>query len=97
MRFSLQLKQHIAIWLCAILMVLALAASNHSTEHHEDGVNSHHCTLCFHQHQLNKVLHAFSFSIPIQKKQYEVSVDVLPVFSSVSIFHYHSRGPPYTV
>jgi hypothetical protein len=53
--------------------------------------------LCFHQHQLNKVLHAFSFSIPIQKQQYEVSINVSPVFSSVSIFHYHSRGPPYTV
>jgi len=93
-RLSIQLKQHITIWLCAILVVLAFAASNHSAQHHQDGVNSHHCTLCFHQHQLNKTLTSFSFSILIQKQQYQVDDVIFSDFESVSQFYYHSRAPP---
>jgi len=93
-RLSIQLKQHIAIWLCAILLVLAFTASNHSAQHHKDGVNAHHCTLCFHQHQLNKTLTSFSFSIPVQKQQYQSNIDIFSEFESVSLFYYHSRAPP---
>jgi len=94
-RLSIQLKQHIAIWLCAILVVLAFAVSNHSVQHHEDGVNTHHCTLCFHQHQLNKTLNSFAFSIPVQKQHYQTSVDIFSEFESVSLFYYNSRAPPF--
>jgi hypothetical protein len=45
----------IAVWLAAVLAVLSFVSSAHSVSHLDEGANSH-CTLCFHQHQLNKLL-----------------------------------------
>jgi lantibiotic modifying enzyme len=93
-RFSIQLKQHIAIWLCAILLVLSFAASAHNARHHHDGANTNHCTLCFHKHQFNKTVNSTEFIFAVQKQQFEILTVDIPYFSAFTRVVYHSRAPP---
>ncbi|MCL1141180.1 ABC-type zinc uptake system zinc chaperone [Shewanella gaetbuli] len=94
MKFNAKLKQNIAIWLSAILLVLAFAASKHSVEDHDHGVNNHHCTLCFHKFQLNKVVHSSTFKLEIQKQQFHIVAVVFQSVLPVTTTQYHSRAPP---
>jgi hypothetical protein len=89
----IKIRQTIAIWLSAILIVLSIAASAHSVKHLDDGVQNH-CTLCFHQHQLNKTLHSSPFVFAVIKQTFERQQYSLPFLLSVFQAYYQSRAPP---
>jgi hypothetical protein len=89
----IHLRQTIAIWLSAILIVLSIAASAHSVRHLEDGVQNH-CTLCFHQHQLNKTLHTNELVFTTSQQTFERQHYTLPFLLSVFHVYYQSRAPP---
>ena len=93
-RFNAKLKQNIAIWLSAILLVLAFVASKHSVEDHDHGVNNHHCTLCFHKYQLNKVVHSSSFELEVQKQHFHIVIVLFLSVLTTTTTQYHSRAPP---
>ncbi|MBB1390295.1 ABC-type zinc uptake system zinc chaperone [Shewanella vesiculosa] len=96
MSSRIKIKQTIAIWLSAILIVLSVAASAHSVRHLDDGVKNH-CTLCFHQLHLNKTLQFSSFVFAVTKQTFELQQYTLPPFSSVFHRYYHSRAPPQSL
>lgn len=87
------LRQTIAIWLSAILIVLSIAASAHSVRHLDDGVQNN-CTLCVYQHQLNKALHSSTIVFAVVKQTFERQQYVLPTLLSVFKAYYQSRAPP---
>jgi hypothetical protein len=89
----IKIRQTIAIWLSAILIMLSIAASAHSVKHLDDGVQNH-CTLCFHQHQLNKTLHSSPFVFAVIKQTFEREQYSLPFLLSVFQTYYQSRAPP---
>ncbi|WP_077755161.1 ABC-type zinc uptake system zinc chaperone [Shewanella psychrophila] len=90
---SNSVRRGIALWLSAILICLSFAASVHSVEHIDHGAKGH-CTLCFHKHQLNKLLPSIPFSLPASTQTFEpVSYLVCKRLAShVSVFR--SRAPP---
>ncbi|WP_137225155.1 ABC-type zinc uptake system zinc chaperone [Shewanella sp. MEBiC00475] len=93
MKARIQIRQTIAIWLSAILIVLSIAASAHSVRHLNDGVQNH-CALCFHQHQLNKTIHSSNIVFVVTKQTFERQQYTLPFSFSVFKAYYQSRAPP---
>ncbi|MCE9685854.1 ABC-type zinc uptake system zinc chaperone [Shewanella sp. AS16] len=96
MRLKSHIRRAIAIWLSAILVLLSLAASAHSVTHLDDGATSH-CTLCFHQHQLNKMLPLQPLYLKSDGQQFERLSFSLPSYVSQHSSCYHSRAPPVFV
>lgn len=94
MRLSSHIKRHIAIGLSAILLILSFAASIHTVTHSDDGM-SNDCTLCFHHHQLNKVLPTHSVSLQLEPQLFDLARYVLPhsFFRHINVFR--SRAPPF--
>ena len=92
MRSSTHIRQTIAIWLAAILLVLSVAASAHS-QHLDDGVQNH-CALCFHQHQLHHTITTTEFVFALTLQTFERQQYVLPILLNVFKAYYHSRAPP---
>ncbi|WP_299790460.1 ABC-type zinc uptake system zinc chaperone [uncultured Shewanella sp.] len=86
-------RRGVAIWLSAILICLSFAASAHSVEHIDDGAQGH-CTLCFHQHQLNKLLPTHQFQLPVSLPVYEVVNYRARVHHAVHVNRFRSRAPP---
>ena len=85
-----------AIWLSAILIMLSVAASAHSVSHIDEGANSH-CILCFHQHQLNKVLPQQTFALHIITQHYEnIRIELQQTLVSHTSV-YNSRASPYSL
>ena len=93
LKARIQLRQTIAIWLSAILIVLSIAASAHSVRHLDDGVQNH-CTLCFHQHQLNKTIHSSNIVFVVTKQTFVRQQYTLPFYLRVFSSYYQSRAPP---
>ncbi|GGQ32525.1 ABC-type zinc uptake system zinc chaperone [Shewanella litoralis] len=93
MSSRIHIRQTIAIWLSAILIVLSIAASAHSVRHLDDGVQNH-CTLCFHQHQLNKTIHTSELVFTASKQTFERLQFTLPCLVSAFQAYYQSRAPP---
>ncbi|MBW0278958.1 MULTISPECIES: hypothetical protein [Shewanella] len=93
MRLDSHLRRTISIWLAAVLILLSFVASAHSVTHLDDGAKTH-CTLCFHQHQLNKILFTAPQTLNLAIQRFDVCEFVLPVtfFEHVSV--YLSRAPP---
>ncbi|MGB0893206.1 MAG: ABC-type zinc uptake system zinc chaperone [Parashewanella sp.] len=93
MRVSSNSQKWWAIWLSAVLLILSVAASAHSVEHVDHGINEH-CTLCFHQHQLNHFLGQNHIDLPIIPQQYSrVTIDPLG-YRLLARYDYRSRAPP---
>lgn len=79
--------------LCALLMFLSVASSAHESLHYDDGASTH-CTLCFHQHQLNHLLESKTISLPVIKQDVVVLEFILKSYSVGFTAHYLARGPP---
>ncbi|WP_227006603.1 ABC-type zinc uptake system zinc chaperone [Shewanella donghaensis] len=92
-RLSKQMRQHIAMWLSAMLVLLSFAASAHESIHKHESINTD-CTLCFHQHQLQKSLPSSHFSIAIVRQRFESTDDVVVKTRASHQSYYHSRAPP---
>jgi hypothetical protein len=90
-------RRGIAIWLSALLICLSFAASAHSVEHIDDGGAQNHCTLCFHKHQLNKLLPTHYFDLTVNLQTYEVSLFVIDEQTSKHTSFFRSRAPPVSV
>ncbi|MEI6859030.1 MAG: ABC-type zinc uptake system zinc chaperone [Shewanella sp.] len=90
---SHSVKRGVALWLSAILILLSFAASAHSVEHIDHGAQSH-CTLCFHKHQLNKLLPSIPFSLHVSIQTFEPVTywEYCSLASHISFFR--SRAPP---
>ncbi|GGB46377.1 ABC-type zinc uptake system zinc chaperone [Shewanella inventionis] len=93
MSSRIHIRQIITIWLSAILIVLSIAASAHSVRHLDDGVQNH-CTLCFHQHQLNKAIPTSELVFIASQQTFERQQFLLPCFVSAFQAYYQSRAPP---
>jgi len=87
------IKSIIAVWLSAILLMLSFAAAAHELSHIEDGANTH-CTLCFHQHQLDKILPSHNFNLRPITQTYELVSTELPQYISAHCTVFQSRAPP---
>jgi hypothetical protein len=87
-------RRGIAIWLSALLIFLSFAASAHSVEHIDDSGAQNHCTLCFHKHQLNKLLPTHHFELAVSLQTYEVSFVVTHEQISLHTSFFRSRAPP---
>lgn len=83
----------ISIWFAAVLVLVSLAASAHSVTHLDDEAKTH-CTLCFHQHQLNKILLTQPLALNLAIQRFEVCEFVLPVSFAKHQSVYLSRAPP---
>jgi hypothetical protein len=92
-RLPSHIRRMISIWLAALLILLSFAASAHSVTHLDDGAKTH-CTLCFHQHQFNKILLTQPLVLNLAVQRFDVVEFVLPVFLSKHISVYRSRAPP---
>ncbi|WP_375087955.1 ABC-type zinc uptake system zinc chaperone [Shewanella youngdeokensis] len=88
-------KQKLVIGLIAIFLCLSFAASAHDLSHLDDGAQNH-CTLCYHQHQANKLLPSFEFNIAVQRQFIESLEYVLVKFTSHHVSFFNSRAPPVT-
>ncbi|MEL4391137.1 ABC-type zinc uptake system zinc chaperone [Shewanella xiamenensis] len=93
MRLDSHLRRTISIWLAAVLILLSFVASAHSVTHLDDGAKTH-CTLCFHQHQLNKILFTAPQTLNLAIQRFDVCEFVLPVTFFEHISVYLSRAPP---
>lgn len=83
----------IAVWLSAVLVVLSFIAAAHATTHlNEDAYN--HCTLCFHQHQLNKLLPGADLPKVPQLQVFEQPQAPLLRVAEPARPHPQARGPP---
>jgi hypothetical protein len=87
------MRRTISIWLAAVLVLLSFVASAHSVTHLDDGAKTH-CTLCFHQHQLNKILLTQPLKLDLAVQRFDVCEFVLPITFSKHVSVYHSRAPP---
>ncbi|MCP3128566.1 ABC-type zinc uptake system zinc chaperone [Shewanella sp. KJ2020] len=96
MRLQSHIRRTLSIWLAAVLVVLSFAASAHSVTHLDDGVQTH-CTLCFHQHQLNKILLTQPLTLNLAVQQFDVVEFNLPSFISKHFSVYRSRAPPFSL
>lgn len=96
MRLKSHIRRTISIWLAAVLILLSLAASAHSVTHLDDGAKTH-CTLCFHQHQLNKILLTHPLTLNLAIQHFDVVEFILPssILEHVSV--YRSRAPPFAL
>jgi hypothetical protein len=92
-RLSAHNRQRVAVWLSAILLLLSFAASSHSLTHLNDGVGNH-CTLCFHQDQLNKLLPVQAVMLPSVSPVRESYQSFPACLTFRHIQHYQSRAPP---
>ncbi|RTR40525.1 ABC-type zinc uptake system zinc chaperone [Shewanella canadensis] len=86
-------RRGVAIWLSAILICLSFAASAHSVHHIDDGAKGH-CTLCFHQHQLNKILPTSLFNFPTSVPTFEVVSYPARKHRARHVNVFRSRAPP---
>ncbi|AFV73515.1 ABC-type zinc uptake system zinc chaperone [Shewanella oneidensis] len=93
MRLHSHIRRTISIWLAAVLVLLSLAASVHSVTHLDDGAKTH-CTLCFHQHQLNKILLTHPLALNLAIQRFDVCDFFLPVILVKHVSVYLSRAPP---
>ncbi|MEJ6520934.1 ABC-type zinc uptake system zinc chaperone [Shewanella bicestrii] len=93
MRLHSHMRRTISIWLAAVLVLLSFVASAHSVTHLDDGAKTH-CTLCFHQHQLNKILLTQPLKLDLAVQRFDVCEFVLPITFSKHVSVYHSRAPP---
>lgn len=90
---SNSIRRGIAIWLSAILICLSFAASVHSVEHIDHGAQGE-CTLCFHKHQLNKLLPTTPFSLQVSTQTFETVSFLLCEHKASHVSFFHSRAPP---
>jgi hypothetical protein len=90
---KLHIRQVISMGLCALLMLLSVASSAHESLHYDDGASTH-CTLCFHQHQLNHILESKTVSLPVIKQGVVVLEFELKSYSVGFTALYFARGPP---
>lgn len=95
-RLQRHIRRAISIWLAAVLVLLSFAASAHSVTHLDDGAKTH-CTLCFHQHQFNKILLSQPLVLDLARQRFDVVEFVLPILVSKHISVYLSRGPPFAL
>lgn len=89
-------KQKLAIGLIAVFLCLSFAASAHDLSHLDDGAQNH-CTLCYHQHHVNKLLPTVELHIELAGQLIESKEYILPVLNSPHVNFFNSRAPPYTV
>ncbi|MGL4712104.1 MAG: ABC-type zinc uptake system zinc chaperone [Shewanella sp.] len=96
MRLKSHIRRTISIWLSAILILLSFAASAHSVTHIDDGTKAH-CTLCFHHHQLSKILLTEPLTLNLVVQHFEPVDVILPssILEHVSV--YRSRAPPFAL
>ncbi|MFV0597427.1 ABC-type zinc uptake system zinc chaperone [Shewanella sp.] len=93
MRLHSHIRRTISVWLAAVLVLLSFVASAHSVTHLDDGAKTH-CTLCFHQHQFNKILLTQPLTLNLAIQRFDVCEFVLPVTFSKHVSVYLSRAPP---
>ncbi|MCL1139358.1 ABC-type zinc uptake system zinc chaperone [Shewanella pneumatophori] len=86
-------KQKLVMGLLAVFLCLSFAASAHSLSHLDDGATNH-CTLCYHQHQVNNLLPSCELKIAIERQEVESQEYILPVFYSRHVSFFQSRAPP---
>ena len=93
---SVNYRRFIAIWLSAILLVFSVVASAHDFSHVDDGANTH-CTVCFHQQQLNDAIPPASDQLALISQSREQFVTQ---HSSLYLAHrlsFRSRAPPLSL
>jgi|GEM_PF-687300 len=88
-----RVRRGVAIWLSAILICLSFAASAHSVQHIDDGAQGH-CTLCYHQHQLNKLLPSSLFNFPTSVPTFDVVSYQVHEHQRAHVNLFRSRAPP---
>ena len=86
-------KQKLVIGLVAVLLCLSFAASAHSLSHLDDGAKNH-CTLCYHQHQVNNLLPSCELKLAIERQGIESQEYILPPSYSRHVSFFNSRAPP---
>lgn len=90
---SHSVKRGVALWLSAILIYLSFAASVHSVEHIDHGVQDN-CTLCFQKHQLNKLLPSEPFTLAVTPQTFEPRIFHVYEYSAQHVNVFRSRAPP---
>ncbi len=93
MVFSVTNRRLIAVWLSAILLILSVAASAHSVAHIDEGAKTH-CTLCFHQHQLDQALPQQDAVLECNLQQSTLLPKAQPTLTLEHNVVYLSRAPP---
>lgn len=88
-------KQKLVMGFIAAFLCLSFAASAHDLNHLDDGAKNH-CTLCYHQHHVNKLLPSFEFNLTLERQFFERQEYILSSFSSRHVSVFNSRGPPVT-
>lgn len=88
-------RQAMAIWLSAILTLLSFAAAGHT--HTQDEGAKVECTLCFHQHQLNKTLPSIAFELNAEAQHFSNYPTAQPETSLVHVRYYQCRAPPLSL
>ncbi|WP_372872659.1 ABC-type zinc uptake system zinc chaperone [Shewanella sp.] len=73
--------------------MLSFVSSAHSVSHLDEGANSH-CTLCFHQHQLNKLLPGTSIATVPAGMVHEAPVTESLIWRTAERPAAQARGPP---
>ncbi len=96
MYFSVTNRKNIAIWLSAILLILSVAASVHSIEHIEEGAKTN-CSLCFHLHQLDKILPQQYANLEFINQRHEQISIAKPIVILIHNVTYLSRAPPFNL
>ena len=86
-------NQKLVMGLIAVFLCLSFAASAHDLSHLDDGAQNH-CTLCYHQHQVNKLLPSFELNIAIERQFIELLEYTLRSFNSQHVSFFNSRAPP---
>lgn len=86
-------KQKLVMGLVAVFLCLSFAASAHSLSHLDDGATNH-CTLCYHQHQVNNLLPSCELHINVELQGVESQEYILPQSNSRHVSFFNSRAPP---
>ena len=94
MHFSVINRQIIIIWLSVILLILSVAVSVHSVEHIDEGAKTN-CSLCFHLHQLDKVLPQQYANVEISNQKHDLISITQPIVRLTHSVIYLSRAPPF--
>ncbi|MCG9730250.1 MULTISPECIES: ABC-type zinc uptake system zinc chaperone [unclassified Shewanella] len=86
-------KQKLVMGLLAVFLCLSFAASAHSLSHLDDGAKTH-CTLCYHQHQVNNLLPSCELHIAVERQGVVSQEYILPKSDSRHVSFFNSRAPP---
>jgi len=92
-RVAVKNNRLVALWLAVTLALLSVFAAAHSLQHLDGGLNNH-CTLCVHQHQLNKLLPGKMPGLPVSHFTPVRHSAAQSSFTPIAGHFNYGRGPP---